>query len=140
VYKNRWFVLAQTEGEALPEFTFPAWDKDRARAALGVTEISFDLLNGNCMGFARDQAIAINPINPLPYKTRFHELAHVLLGHTAEVAQQDGEHTPRSLDARFDRAKRRGFPGSRSPRCKILAARSRSPTPKNCLTIKFPGD
>ena len=36
-------------------------------------------------------------MNPLPHKTRFHELAHVLLGHTAEGEQHDGELTPRNL-------------------------------------------
>ena len=49
------------------------------------------------MGYARERSIAINPLNPLPWKTRFHELAHVLLGHTAEGSQADGELTPRSL-------------------------------------------
>ena len=60
-------------------------------------EIPFDHLDGNCLGFARDRSIAINPVNPLPHKTRFHELAHVLLGHTTEDEQNDGEITPRSL-------------------------------------------
>ena len=49
------------------------------------------------MGYARECSIAINPLNPLPHKTRFHELAHVLLGHTAEGQQSDGEVTPRNL-------------------------------------------
>jgi hypothetical protein len=42
-------------------------------------------------------SIAIAPVNPLPHKTRFHELAHVLLGHTSEGDQHDGELTPRNL-------------------------------------------
>jgi hypothetical protein len=33
----------------------------------------------------------------MPHKTRFHELAHVLLGHTVEGVQADGEITPRNL-------------------------------------------
>jgi hypothetical protein len=37
--------------------------------------------------------------NPLPHKTRFHELAHVLLGHTAEGDQADAETTPRNVQA-----------------------------------------
>ncbi len=65
--------------------------------ALEVTEIPFDLTDGNVLGYARRQSIAISPVNPMPHKTRFHELAHVLLGHTAEGAQADGELTPRSL-------------------------------------------
>jgi hypothetical protein len=64
---------------------------------LDVAEIPFELLDGNCLGYARDRSIAINPVNPMPHKTRFHELAHVLLGHTAEGLQADSEITPRNL-------------------------------------------
>ena len=49
------------------------------------------------MGYARERSIALNPMNPLPHKTRFHELAHVLLGHTAAGTQTDGDVTPRNL-------------------------------------------
>ena len=65
--------------------------------ALNVTEIPFDMTNGNILGYARERSIAVNPVNPYPHKTRFHELAHVLLGHTAEGVQADGEITPRNL-------------------------------------------
>jgi hypothetical protein len=64
---------------------------------LQIQEIAFDALNGNCLGFARERSIAINPVNPMPHKTRFHESAHVLLGHTAEGTLNDGELTPRNL-------------------------------------------
>lgn len=97
VHRPNWFVLAQTDGEALSPQTTPTWDVDRALALLQVQEILFDAMNGNCLGFARGRTISINPVNPMPYKTRFHELAHVLLGHTAEGAQTDSEITPRSL-------------------------------------------
>ena len=96
VYKPRWFVLSQTEGEPVPEPAIPSWDAERALAALNIEQIPFDHTDGNCLGYARDRAIAINPVNPLPHKTRFHELAHVLLGHTAEGLQADGELTPRN--------------------------------------------
>ena len=33
----------------------------------------------------------------MPHKTRFHELAHVLLGHTTERVQAETEITPRNL-------------------------------------------
>ena len=66
VYKPRWFVLSQTEGEPLPEPEIPAWDKDQALDALHVREIPFDHVDGNCLGFAREQSIAINPVNPAP--------------------------------------------------------------------------
>jgi hypothetical protein len=97
VYRPKWFVLAQTDGAAMPAAPIPSWDSARAMAALTVAEIPFDVTNGNVLGFARQRSIAINPINPLPHKTRFHELAHVLLGHTVEGVQADGEITPRNL-------------------------------------------
>jgi antirestriction protein ArdC len=97
VYKAYWFVLAQTEGQALAEQPIPAWNSDRAITALKIEEVPFDLLDGNSLGFARGRTIAINPVNPLPHKTRFHELAHVVLGHTSEGEQNDSEQTPRNL-------------------------------------------
>ena len=75
----------------------PAWNQAEALERLDVQEIPFDLSDGNTLGFARDRSIAVNPVNPLPHKTRFHELAHVLLGHTIEGAQHDDEITPRNL-------------------------------------------
>jgi antirestriction protein ArdC len=97
VYKPHWFVLAQTEGEDLPPVAIPAWDRASALRALDVAEIPFDDPDGNVQGFARQRTIAISPVNPLPHKTTFHELAHVLLGHTSEGDQNDGEQTPRNL-------------------------------------------
>ena len=67
VYKSRWFVLSQTEGEPLPEPELPNWDSARALEVLSVQEIPFDHVDGNCLGLARDRSIAINPINPLPH-------------------------------------------------------------------------
>jgi antirestriction protein ArdC len=97
IYRPNWFVLAQTDGNTLPEAPIPTWDATHALAALDVQEIPFDHYDGNCLGYARARSIAINPVNPTPHKTRFHELAHVLLGHTAEGEQNDSEITPRNL-------------------------------------------
>jgi antirestriction protein ArdC len=97
VYRPHWFVLAQTDGAEIPPASPPSWVAARALAALDVTEVPFDATNGNVLGFARGRTIAVSPINPLPHKTTFHELAHVLLGHTAEGVQADGEITPRDL-------------------------------------------
>ena len=97
VYKPRWFTLSQTEGEDVPPIPIPAWDRTKALAVLNVTEVPFDACDGNVMGFARCRSIAISPLNPLPHKTLFHEVAHIVLGHAAEGDQNDGELTPRSL-------------------------------------------
>ena len=75
----------------------PGWEKTRALASLEVAEIPFDLINGNILGYAKDRNVSISPVNPAPHKTLFHELAHVLLGHTAEAMQAESETTPRTL-------------------------------------------
>ncbi len=97
VYKPRWFVLAQTEGEELPPPVVPGWDRARALAALDIAEIPFDELDGNIQGYARKRQIAISPVAAMPHKTRFHELAHIVLGHTAELDFTDSEQTPKNL-------------------------------------------
>jgi len=96
-YKARWFVLTQTEGEDLPQQVIPEWDAKRALAALAIDQIPFDSTDGNCQGFARKRQIAINPVAQLPHKTLFHELAHVVIGHTTEADFADTEKTPRNL-------------------------------------------
>lgn len=98
VYRNNWFVMSQTDGEPYAPIALPDWTLDRALAALDVTMKEFDHVDGNVQGYASDRTIAISPIAALPHKTTFHELAHIVLGHTAEHGQlSDGERTPRSL-------------------------------------------
>ena len=96
-YKPRWFVLSQTHGRELEPTTIPEWDSEKAIAALSIERVEFDKTDGNCQGFARKRQIAINPVAQLPYKTLFHELAHVILGHTTEADFADTETTPRNL-------------------------------------------
>lgn len=97
VWKPNWFVLSQTDGEPVPIPEIPAWDKATALAALHITEIDFDMTNGNVLGYARHRNVAISPLSPLPHKTLFHELAHVELGHTGRGEVNDSEGVPRSL-------------------------------------------
>lgn len=99
IYRPRWFALSQTDGEPFTAPDLPDWSKARALVALDVTEEPFTSLNGNAQGYARARSIAISPLAALPHKTTFHELAHVLLGHTAEAEQTDtdAEHTPRNI-------------------------------------------
>ena len=96
--KNNWFALSQTEGqEFAQEQISPEWDKAKALDALGISEIPFTMADGNCQGYATGKSIAINPVAAFPHKTRFHELAHVVLGHTSEQTLQDDERTPRDI-------------------------------------------
>jgi antirestriction protein ArdC len=97
VYKARWFVLAQTDGEAMELPQLPSFDADKALAALDVQRIPFTDTDGNCQGYARQRQIAINPVAQLPQKTFFHELGHVALGHTTEADFNDTERTPKNL-------------------------------------------
>lgn len=96
--KASWFVLAQTEGEDYtPEVAIPSWDAQKALETLDIAEVRYDSADGNCQGYASGRTIAINPIAALPHKTRFHELAHVVLGHTSEGVMSDSETTPRDV-------------------------------------------
>jgi hypothetical protein len=97
VWKPRWFVMSQTEGEDIPAIEIPTWSKELALQNLCIEEIAFDHLSGNVQGYAKKRSIAISPIAALPHKTLFHELAHVVLGHTAEADFSDDDLTPRDL-------------------------------------------
>lgn len=98
ILKNNWFTLSQTEGEDfISEVVSPQWDAALALPALDVSAVPFELSNGNCQGYASGRTIAINPIAALPHKTRFHELAHVVLGHTSEGSMEDDDRTPKDI-------------------------------------------
>src|SRR4029453_3594673 len=96
VFRRSWFMLAQTDGQPYQPAAVPAWDLAHALSTLNVEEITFEMINGNCQGYAKDRQIAINPLAQMPAKTRFHELAHIELGHTSE-AIHDSERLPRNL-------------------------------------------
>ena len=98
-YQNHWFTLSQTEGK---EFNFDdiniSWNKDKALQVLNIKEIPFETLNGNCQGFATiNNEIAINPLAQLPFKTLFHELAHIILGHTNIQILADNKDLTRNI-------------------------------------------
>jgi hypothetical protein len=98
VWKPRWFVLAQTEGEEYkPDVASTAWDRAKALEALSIEERPFEMVDGNCQGYSHHRVIAINPLAVNPLKTTIHEIAHILCGHTAEGRVTDSETTPRHL-------------------------------------------
>src|SRR5215831_11722397 len=97
VLTPRWFALAQTDGAPMPAPFIAEWDRARALEVLDVQEIPFDLPDGNTQGYARGRSIAVSPVAAMPAKTTFHELGHVLLGHTTAGDERDGAELPRSL-------------------------------------------
>lgn len=93
-----WFTLAQTDGDDFQLASRPEWNPETALLNLSITRVPFTHLDGNSQGYARRREIAINPVAQLPEKTFLHEVAHIVLGHTAEKELTDNEDTPRSLE------------------------------------------
>jgi hypothetical protein len=91
-FRAYWFVLAQTEGEETYIPPIPGFDMDTALRSLNITRTRFDEINGNVQGFANGREIAVNPLAALPHKTAFHEIAHIVLAHTATGKLVDVEH------------------------------------------------
>jgi hypothetical protein len=96
-FRAYWFVLAQTEGEEMYVPPIPAFDIDTALRSMNITRTSFDEMNGNIQGFANGREIAVNPLAALPHKTTFHEVAHIVLGHTTTDRLVDSEQTARHI-------------------------------------------
>ena len=81
--RKNWFTVYQTEGDDyIPEV--PWFDFSHIDEKLQVTKIPFIHMNWNCQWYASWREYAINPVAVNPMKTMFHELAHILLGHTEE--------------------------------------------------------
>src|SRR5579864_77266 len=99
VYKNHWFVLGQTDGREYEPEPIPGWNPETALSMLGIERAAFTMLDGNVQGYAKNNSVAINPVAEQPESTLFHELAHVVLGHTAEgsVNSDSKDRTPRDI-------------------------------------------
>lgn len=98
VYRNHWFVLSQTEGAEYVPTVLPDWNERDALDQLFIERAPFRHSNGNTQGYAVDRQVAISPVAALPQKTLFHEMAHVVLGHTEELRRMDDhEATPVNL-------------------------------------------
>ena len=99
VYRPHWFVLSQTEGKDYVPAELPQWSEARALAALRIERIPFRHTDGNAQGYAVDRQVSVSPVAFAPARTLMHELAHVVLGHTAELRrmEDDDSATPRDL-------------------------------------------
>lgn len=92
-----WFVLAQTDGETAFAPSIPGFDLATALRDLHIQQVDFESTNGNAQGYAFERCIAINRLAQLPHKTTFHELGHIVLGHTEEGKVVDSDLTPRNI-------------------------------------------
>jgi antirestriction protein ArdC len=99
VYKNNWFVLSQTDGVEYQPEPVPGWNADTALSTLGIERTPFTMLDGNVQGYAKHRTVSINPVAEQPESTLFHELAHIILGHTAEgtLNSDSTDRTPRDI-------------------------------------------
>jgi antirestriction protein ArdC len=73
------FTYSQTEGDEFPPAEVPGWDLDTALSKLNIRRVPFLELDGNVQGISWGRNFAINPD---PLGTTYHELGHVVLGHT----------------------------------------------------------
>jgi len=86
---NCLFTLSETEGDDLPEYEPAEWSKTRALGALAIQETPFTMTNGNIQGYSSGNELAINPVAAYPFKTLFHEIGHIVLGHTTPDALEE---------------------------------------------------
>jgi hypothetical protein len=84
------FPLSDTTCKDLPPPPeLPGWDTNVAEAKLGIAPVPFDEVNGNVMGYSVGLRYAINPLNPTPERTLFHEWSHMVLGHALPSQHAD---------------------------------------------------
>lgn len=78
------------ENPNAPEYVngdVPNFDFDLALKTLKIVEVPFEIIEGNTMGYAQRNEIAVNPLDEHKAATRFHEIAHIMLGHTKDGAK-----------------------------------------------------
>lgn len=82
---NTAFFYSDTDGEPLNlEPVGDTWNLDRALEVLDIKQVSYDLADGNTQGYSTGKTFALNPVAAQPLHTTFHELGHIVLGHTSK--------------------------------------------------------
>lgn len=96
-WKKNWFMLSQTEGdEYTPQIDPIIWNQAAALKKLDIEQIPFASLNGNVEGYAKGREFALNPLSQNQESVLFHEIGHILLGHTDKNECVDTEKLSRS--------------------------------------------
>jgi len=83
-------VLLNENAEPVPAAAPLTWGRAKALAGLDMAQMPFDVLDGNGLGFACKGTVAVSPLSPYPFKTLFHEMVHLVLGHTTENFRGEG--------------------------------------------------
>lgn len=78
------FGYSQTDGDDVEWPEIPEWNLKLALKNLDVKQVKYSDLDGNSQGYSIERKFAINPTAVHPWKTTFHELAHIVLGHTTK--------------------------------------------------------
>lgn len=101
VWKKNWFALSQTEGKELSghDFISPKWNPEQALKNLDIIQEPYNSINGNCQGYAKPGIISVSPVAAFPHKTRFHEIAHNVLGHCKkeDFFSSDTDYPPKNI-------------------------------------------
>lgn len=98
MWKPKWFVLAQTDGaEYVAPAAIASWSRVDALRVLEISEVPFTMMDGNVQGYARRRELAMNPVAENPEATLFHEIAHIVLGHTETEAAAHDTTLPRNI-------------------------------------------
>lgn len=83
------FGYSETSGDELPPVETPRWELKRALGSLAIEQQPFQLFDGNTQGYSYERTYAINPVAVNPLKTTFHEVGHIVLGHTSVPALEE---------------------------------------------------
>jgi hypothetical protein len=83
------FGYSQTDGDDVEWPEIPEWDLKLALKTLDIKQVAYRLADGNTQGYSIERKFAINPTAVHPWKTTFHELAHIVLGHTSKEEQAE---------------------------------------------------
>ncbi len=89
-YKPTAFVISQTDGEDLELAPKVPFSLEQTLKDLNITCVPFSQPDGNCQGYAAPgRKISVSPVAAHPERTLFHEIGHVLLGHTEKESRVD---------------------------------------------------
>lgn len=80
LWRNCVFALSQIEGiEKMEMPKIKGWDYKQAAEKLNIPLIKYDMIDGNCQGYATKDGVAVNPLAEHATRTICHEFAHFMM-------------------------------------------------------------